>query len=124
MVAWITLGIFHIPHTEDVPIVQTTGVQMSFWLMPYNYFNEDPTLASRDNVRIDFGEEEDTWNHSGQHVSDTCLPRTSVFKGEMRQCSIKMEEMEEDECNSSIVPSVFVPFYLLLLCLSLVWNKL
>ena len=50
--AWIALGSHHIPHTEDVPIVTTPGVQLTFYLLPYNYFDEDPSLASRDNIRV------------------------------------------------------------------------
>ncbi len=49
--AWVTLGTFHIPHSEDIPIVQTPGVELKFVLLPFNFFDEDPSLASRDNVR-------------------------------------------------------------------------
>ncbi len=51
IVAWVTLGAFHIPHSEDIPIVQSTGVELKFFLLPFNFFDEDPSLASRDNVR-------------------------------------------------------------------------
>ena len=46
------MGAHHIPHTEDVPIVTTPSVQLTFYLLPYNYFDEDPSLASRDNIRV------------------------------------------------------------------------
>ena len=50
--AWVTLGSLHIPHTEDIPIVTTPGVQLRFFVVPYNYFPEDPSLRSRDNIKI------------------------------------------------------------------------
>ncbi|XP_064609557.1 putative amine oxidase [copper-containing] [Liolophura sinensis] len=53
LVAWITMGVHHIPHTEDLPVTPTTGGHLSFFLSPYNYFPEDPSMASRSAVRID-----------------------------------------------------------------------
>ncbi|KAK3097731.1 hypothetical protein FSP39_012547 [Pinctada imbricata] len=53
LVAWISLGIQHIPHTEDLPVTHTPGMDLSFFLLPYNYFPEDPSMASRDSVRIE-----------------------------------------------------------------------
>lgn len=75
LVVWVTLGAFHIPHTEDIPIVQTTGMELKFYLSPMNFFGEDPSLASRDNVRS-------TPNDDGGHYivywgveeNITCLP--------------------------------------------------
>ncbi|CAL1533785.1 unnamed protein product [Lymnaea stagnalis] len=52
IVAWITLGSYHIPQTENVPTTATVGTTQSFFLVPFNYFNEDPSLASRDAVKI------------------------------------------------------------------------
>lgn len=43
MTAWITLGSLSIPHSEDVPSIQTAGSQMSFVLQPFNYFDADPS---------------------------------------------------------------------------------
>ena len=63
--AWLTLGAHHIPHSEDVPIVTTPGVQLTFFLLPYNYFDEDPSLASRDNIRVTPGPEGHVFKYSG-----------------------------------------------------------
>lgn len=52
IVAWITLGSYHIPQTENVPTTGTVGTTQSFFLVPFNYFSEDPSLASRDAVKI------------------------------------------------------------------------
>ncbi|KAL5005051.1 hypothetical protein ScPMuIL_018507 [Solemya velum] len=53
LVAWITLGTHHIPHTEDLPIVTTVGMSLDFFLLPFNYFNEDPAMSSADAIRVD-----------------------------------------------------------------------
>ncbi|CAL1528469.1 unnamed protein product [Lymnaea stagnalis] len=52
LVAWVTLGVHHIPHSEDLPVTTTSGKHQSFYLYPYNYFPECPSMASRDSVRI------------------------------------------------------------------------
>ncbi|XP_012937905.1 putative amine oxidase [copper-containing] [Aplysia californica] len=52
LVAWVTLGMYHIPQTENVPNTATVGTTQSFFLTPFNYFREDPSLASRDAVKV------------------------------------------------------------------------
>ncbi|XP_062573488.1 putative amine oxidase [copper-containing] [Saccostrea cucullata] len=52
LVAWVTLGIHHIPHTSETPIMQTVGGDVSFFLLPFNYFPKDPSLGIRDSVGI------------------------------------------------------------------------
>ncbi|XP_071106934.1 putative amine oxidase [copper-containing] [Haliotis cracherodii] len=52
LVAWVTLGTYHIPQTENVPNTATTGGHLSFLLAPFNYFKEDPSMGSRDAVRV------------------------------------------------------------------------
>ena len=53
LVAWISMGSQHIPHTEDLPVTHTPGMDLSVFLLPYNYFPEDPSMASRDSIRIE-----------------------------------------------------------------------
>lgn len=53
LVAWVTIGVMHVPHAEDVPNTATAGNTASFFLRPYNYFEEDPSLRSRDAVLIE-----------------------------------------------------------------------
>ncbi|KAM4622396.1 amine oxidase [copper-containing] 3-like [Discoglossus pictus] len=50
LVAWITAGFLHIPHSEDMPNTVTAGNGVGFFLRPYNYFNEDPSVHSHDAV--------------------------------------------------------------------------
>ena len=54
LVFWITVGTHHIPHTEDLPVTTTVGGHLGFFLLPYNYFPECPSVSSRDNVRVEF----------------------------------------------------------------------
>uniref|UniRef100_A0A8C5K7I1 Amine oxidase n=2 Tax=Jaculus jaculus TaxID=51337 RepID=A0A8C5K7I1_JACJA len=52
LVAWVTVGFLHIPHSEDVPNTATPGNSVGFLLRPFNFFPEDPSLASRDTVIV------------------------------------------------------------------------
>lgn len=38
VVAWVTLGVQHVPKREDVPSVTTTGTTLRFMLMPFDFF--------------------------------------------------------------------------------------
>ncbi|XP_032841872.1 membrane primary amine oxidase-like isoform X1 [Tyto alba] len=50
LVAWISVGFLHVPHAEDVPNTVTVGNGVGFFLRPYNYFDEDPSVDSPDSV--------------------------------------------------------------------------
>ncbi|XP_008564205.1 PREDICTED: amiloride-sensitive amine oxidase [copper-containing] isoform X1 [Galeopterus variegatus] len=52
LVAWVTVGFLHIPHSEDIPSTATPGNSVGFLLRPFNFFPEDPSLASRDTVIV------------------------------------------------------------------------
>ncbi|KAK3104224.1 hypothetical protein FSP39_025449 [Pinctada imbricata] len=52
LVTWISIGTHHIPHTEDLPVVTTTGMGLSFSLQPFNFFPEDPAMTSSNAVRL------------------------------------------------------------------------
>ena len=52
LVAWVTVGVMHVPHSEDIPNTATAANSASFYLRPYNYFDEDPSMASHDAVLI------------------------------------------------------------------------
>ncbi|ESP03629.1 hypothetical protein LOTGIDRAFT_137098, partial [Lottia gigantea] len=53
LVSWITLGTYHIPQTEHMPNTPTVGGHLTFLITPFNYYSEDPSMASRDAIRID-----------------------------------------------------------------------
>ncbi|XP_074123605.1 diamine oxidase [copper-containing] [Sminthopsis crassicaudata] len=52
LVAWVTVGFLHIPHSEDIPNTATPGNSVGFLLRPFNFFTEDPSLASRGTVIV------------------------------------------------------------------------
>lgn len=52
LVAWVTLGTQHIPQTENLPTTVTVGGQLHFYILPFNYFDEDQSMHSRDAIRI------------------------------------------------------------------------
>ncbi|XP_039225789.1 amiloride-sensitive amine oxidase [copper-containing] [Crotalus tigris] len=52
LVAWVTVGFLHIPHSEDVPNTATPGTVVGFLLRPFNFFDEDPSVASRRTVIV------------------------------------------------------------------------
>ncbi|XP_008121261.3 amiloride-sensitive amine oxidase [copper-containing] [Anolis carolinensis] len=47
LVAWVTVGFLHIPHAEDIPNTATPGNTAGFFLRPFNFFDEDPSVGSR-----------------------------------------------------------------------------
>nr|XP_022332724.1 putative amine oxidase [copper-containing] isoform X3 [Crassostrea virginica] len=76
LVAWVSMGVQHIPHTEDLPVTHTPGMDLSFFLLPYNYFPEDPAMGSRDSMRI----EPNVYNNPKSGV------RVTGFNNEDLQC--------------------------------------
>lgn len=52
LVAWVTVGFLHVPHAEDIPNTATPGNAVGFFLRPFNFFDEDPSVASRSPVII------------------------------------------------------------------------
>lgn len=52
LVAWLTVGFLHIPHSEDIPNTSTPGNAVGFFLRPFNFFPEDPSVASRRTVIV------------------------------------------------------------------------
>ncbi|KAM8815299.1 LOW QUALITY PROTEIN: amine oxidase [copper-containing] 3-like [Rhynchonycteris naso] len=49
LVAWVTAGFLHIPHTEDIPNMVTVGNGVGFFLS-YNFFGQDPSSNSADSI--------------------------------------------------------------------------
>ena len=77
IVAWVTMGVIHIPHTEDVPSTTTAGSQLRFFLLPFNYFTECPSVSSPNTVKIrpkkgSSGVEVETY---GTSFESTCAQR-------------------------------------------------
>ncbi|XP_043960230.1 amiloride-sensitive amine oxidase [copper-containing] [Gambusia affinis] len=57
LVAWVTVGFLHVPHSEDIPNTATPGNAVGFFLRPFNFFDEDPSLASKSTVIVRPGQD-------------------------------------------------------------------
>ncbi|KAF2985376.1 hypothetical protein EK904_009061 [Melospiza melodia maxima] len=73
LVAWITAGFLHIPHSEDIPNTVTVGNSVGFLLRPYNYYDLDPSIYSQDGVF--FTSEQDFTACEINPLA--CLPKTA-----------------------------------------------
>ncbi|KAM9657194.1 amine oxidase [copper-containing] 2 isoform 2-T2 [Morphnus guianensis] len=73
LVAWITTGFLHIPHSEDIPNTVTVGNSVGFLLRPYNYYDLDPSIYSHDGVF--FTSEQDFMACEINPIA--CLPKTA-----------------------------------------------
>ena len=40
LVNWVTVGAFDVPTSESAPVTSPNGRTLSFWLLPYNYFDQ------------------------------------------------------------------------------------
>ena len=52
LVAWVTIGAMHIPHSEDLPNTATAENSAHFFIRPFNYFDEDPSIGSTNAILI------------------------------------------------------------------------
>ncbi|XP_065765984.1 amine oxidase [copper-containing] 3 isoform X2 [Muntiacus reevesi] len=74
LVAWVTAGFLHIPHAEDIPNTVTVGNGVGFFLRPYNFFDEDPSINSADSIY--FQKNQDAG--SCEVNSLNCLPQAAI----------------------------------------------
>ncbi|XP_076852139.1 primary amine oxidase, liver isozyme-like [Brachyhypopomus gauderio] len=80
LVAWVTTGFLHIPHTEDIPNTVTVGNGGGVLLRPHNYFDEDPSIHSPDGVYFKPGSETDCeFNKIACLDKDLCSPSLDPF---------------------------------------------
>ena len=69
----MTAGFLHIPHAEDIHNTVTVGNSVGFFLRPYNFFDEDPSINSADSIY--FREDQDAG--SCEVNSLACLPQVA-----------------------------------------------
>ena len=69
LVLWATVGLHHVPTYEDLPVTTTSGKVLSVSLIPFNFFERDPSIHSRDAVVF--------WNKSMFDRKDSFLSVTS-----------------------------------------------
>ncbi|XP_048416529.1 retina-specific copper amine oxidase isoform X1 [Stegostoma tigrinum] len=82
LVAWITAGFLHIPHSEDVPNTATAGNGIGFYLKPINYFLNDPSVNAEDAVYIDTSEDAERCENNPVACTPeyaTCIPKFPDF---------------------------------------------
>ncbi|XP_062610844.1 putative amine oxidase [copper-containing] [Saccostrea cucullata] len=53
LVAWVTLRTYKVPSMESLPVFQTAGDLQSFFISPFNYYKEDPSITSRDALIVE-----------------------------------------------------------------------
>jgi diamine oxidase len=69
---------------EDIPVTPTVGLDLGFFLLPYNYFDEDPAMGSGDAIRIEPESQRDYGKGLrietyGKSDNAQCKPRQSMF---------------------------------------------
>ncbi|XP_035680218.1 amiloride-sensitive amine oxidase [copper-containing]-like [Branchiostoma floridae] len=89
LVAWVTLAAHHLPHSEDYPVTATAGNQLQFFIRPFHFYDEDPSVASSNAVRITPSDDfrSATVDRFGTPEMTSCFPRTSPvsFNGTWRE---------------------------------------
>ena len=83
IVIWLTLELHHIPHTEDLPVTTTAGMDVSFYLQPYNYFPDDPAMASHNAVRMEPMGMRDIhieWYNMSKLATTMCVPEHNNYE--------------------------------------------
>ncbi|EKG10001.1 Copper amine oxidase [Macrophomina phaseolina MS6] len=56
LVIWFNLGMYHLPHTGDLPNTLTTTAHAGVKLVPVNFFSLDQSRRTVNQVRIDYDE--------------------------------------------------------------------
>lgn len=76
LVAWVTIGSIQIPTPVDVPNAASAANMARFFLRPFNYFNEDPSIASSNSVFITPGNTNNVVQaFRSPPGQDVCVPR-------------------------------------------------
>ncbi|XP_059150325.1 putative amine oxidase [copper-containing] [Physella acuta] len=83
LVFWLTGGMHHIPHTEDLPVTPSVGNHLTFFLLPYNYFDECPSMGSRDAMYIKHIDPRDptkgvTVDRNGNSRDQCVIPKSTL----------------------------------------------
>lgn len=83
LVFWLTLGLHHIPHTEDLPVTPTAGNHLTAMFLPNNFFDQCPSMGSRDAIFVGFKDQSDpsqgvTLERNGNSRDKCVLPRPTL----------------------------------------------
>ncbi|KAG2443775.1 hypothetical protein HXX76_002119 [Chlamydomonas incerta] len=76
LVAWVSAGTWHIPVGEDAPNTPSTAHAVGFVLRPFNYFDEDAALHTREVtiIRNDFETGDAAVVDTGMMAPRDCVP--------------------------------------------------
>ncbi|CAL1539227.1 unnamed protein product [Lymnaea stagnalis] len=94
IVVWVTSGLYHIPHAEDVPSTTTTANQCRVFLIPYNFFNHCPSMAVSDALLVRKRSSTDTSDTKNPLVFNTF--GTAASEPKCYQKEKKLEEFQGD----------------------------
>ena len=82
LVAWVTIGMMHIPHSEDIPNTATAANSVRFFIRPFNYFDEDPSMGSTNAILItptDWESKTHKVERYGTPDGPQCIPKKAEF---------------------------------------------
>jgi len=74
LVAWVTVGIHHIPSSEDLPVTTTPGKTLSVAMVPFNNYERDPSIHSRD-AAVFWNSEKFNMENQYLDLNGTCIPK-------------------------------------------------
>ncbi|KAI2080782.1 hypothetical protein LOZ04_004158 [Ophidiomyces ophidiicola] len=90
LVLYFNLGMHHVPDTSDLPNTVTTNAHSSLAIVPHNYLPSNPSRATRQQVRVTFGNDKPTQVEtfgSGQAKCSfdmqNAIPDLSDYKGDV-----------------------------------------
>ncbi|KAF2179308.1 amine oxidase catalytic domain-containing protein [Zopfia rhizophila CBS 207.26] len=86
LVVWFNLGMHHIPHTGDLPNTVFSTAHSAMTIEPMNYLDGDPSRATTQQVRIDYGD------------NDT-IKNVETFGARHANCSIDLSHNLPDLYN-------------------------
>ncbi|KAI0659027.1 amine oxidase catalytic domain-containing protein [Cubamyces menziesii] len=76
LVAWVNVGMHHIPQAEDSPNTRTNLAASSFFLTPLNYFDADISMDSKNSILLSAPKKAgDPWSFDDYGVAPVnCIP--------------------------------------------------
>jgi len=88
LVAWINIGMHHLPQAEDAPSTRTNTATSSFFLSPLNYFDHDVSIESMNAILLNMPTEPGapfTYNDYGVKPLQCVPPAVPPFAYEAMQ---------------------------------------
>lgn len=81
LVAWVTIGMMHIPHSEDIPNTATAANNARFFIRPFNYFDHDPSMGSTNAIRMTpVKRESNMVERYGTPTGPVCVPTNNTME--------------------------------------------